>query len=506
MKFNHYLLSMFSVLVTLFAGISCSSDDEEVGNVDSNLKVTITDIKTTPHSISYVVTCTHAEEAAWDYYEITPDFKDNVEAYDVLKKGKSIESLTAPYTVVIEDLKDDTEYNIYAAVESATGDRVMCTERVKTTPSDAPEVSPEETFTNGVMEVYRGKNYNIKTENEKYAMTLDFYSTDEFAYMLSIPEHEYTYDKSAYLADWNITQFTQIMDKAANTPLEIEKGSLKVTRPSNSTYEIIGKLITKDNKEFNFKFNDELPWTVDTESTLRKAELKNVNGKQVLVIDLESSLFEMPLPSELSDNKTYKFTEPVTYTVQKLNKKISIPQGELTVKSDDGVYYAMTFQGQTQEGLKLNFNISSIKVEQGEGPAPIEDEDIAFAQVKATVVEEGWNVVYQVEMTNNDWEFVFEIGTNATPGEVPYGKYVYSVINEGVSSGSLGANYSIVNKKEGMNSVTDLDEGYVEIKKNDDGSQSVVVNIKRMNGHTFKGNFKGTIDCIYYGGGEGGWE
>lgn len=476
----------------------------------TQMKVTISDIKTTTSTISYVVTCVNASEGYWDCYEVTPTFKDDVQPHDVFGKGHKIESVLQPYTVVVENLKDDTEYSIYAAIQAPAGyDRILTKERVRTQKLDAPDELPEQTFDKGEMTVYNGKNYLIKSENDQYAITLDFFSSSESAYLPSIPEHEYSFNKGAYIGDWYISGTTKVVDKATNTSLEMEKGSFSVTMPTPSNYVFTGKFITTDNKAFNFKFTGELPFDIDSNSSQTTANLKTIDGKQHLILDVEYSVLDMTLPEKLENNHTYTFTEPVAWDVKRQNRRFTLPTAQLTVASEDGEFFSLKFAGTTSEGLKVYSDVERIRVNREDTPEPpVEDEDIAFSTVTATVVDTYWMTTYQVEMDNKEWNFVFEIGANCGPGEVPFGTYVYSSVGEGAPAmDTLGENYSIVNRKDSMLGFHDLDKGEVVITKNDDGTHSVVVNIKRDNGHTFKGHFTGKIECFYYGdGGGGGWE
>lgn len=475
----------------------------------SDMNVKISDVVTTSNSITYVVNSTNAGTAAWDYYEVTPAFEDNIEAYDILSKGHKIENTTEPYKVLVEDLKDDTEYMIYAAVESPeSNNRILTKERVRTAKLGAPEEMEEQLFTQGEVKVFRGKNFLVKTANEKYELSLDFYSADQFAYLPFIPEHEYTYNKGGYTNDWSVAQTTSITDKVSGEALDVVKGSLTVSMPSPSTYVISGQFITKDNKAFRFKYSDEVVYAMSTSSVLRKCEVK---GSQQMVLDLEHTLLEIPLPAKFAANQTYTITQPVKMTVKSQKREYTLASARLAVASDDNSIYNLTFTGTTQEGLKVSALVEGISVTVGGGEVPEEvDEEIVFESVSATVLDSYWTTTYELEMSNDEWEFVCQIGADCNPGDVPVGKYIYSLLAaQGTpASGCLGENYLIVNRKDSTKTINDLDNGEVVISKNNDGSYSVAVNIKRSNGRTFKAQFKGDIECIYYGGGGegGGWE
>lgn len=480
----------------------------EVKTKASELNVKISDVVTTSNSITYVVNSTNAGTLAWDYYEVTPAFEDNIEAYDVLSKGHKIENTAEPYKVLIEDLKDDTEYMIYAAVEAPEStNRILTKERVRTSKLGTPEEMEEQLFTKGEVQVFRGKNFLVKTANEKYDLTLDFYSADQFAYLPYIPEHEYTYTKGGYTGDWTLVQSTSITDKVNGEALDIVRGSLTVAMPSPSTYVLSGKFITKDNKAFIFKYSDEVVYAISTSSVMKTCEVK---ANQQMVLDLEHTLLEIPLPGKFAANQTYTIAQPVKMTVKSQKRDYSLTTAQLVVASDDNKTYNLTFTGTTQEGLKVSALVEGVEVKTEGSEVPEEvDEDIAFERVTATVLDAMWTTTYELEMTNSDWEFVCQIGADCNPGDVPVGKYIYSALAaQGTpASGCLGEKYSIVNRKDSTKSITDLDSGDLVISKNNDGSYSVVVNIKRDSGRTFKAHFKGDIECIYYGGGEGGgWE
>lgn len=481
---------------------------EENGKPGSDLNVTITDVQVTTNSISYVVTCSNAALGAWDYYEATSDFVDDILPQDVFSKGRKFEGVLEPYKVLVEDLKDDTEYYIYAAVEAPVGsERKMAKELVRTKKLDVPEEGVREVFQGGLLGVFHGRNYTIATENEKYSLLLDFDSSDEFLYLPFIPEHQYTYDKRAYKSDWHITKGTKIVEKASGMKVEIEKGSFELKMPAASNYEIMGKLITKDNKMFEFTFSGELAFPIETSSIFRTILVKEAEDKVHMTMDLEFSLIELILPSKFADNQTYVLTEPGSYTAKKLNRPYTISKGELSLTSEDGNMFDVRLNGEISEGFKIVCVIENVRIDQNELPKPEEDEDILFERVTATAVDSYWVTTYQLEMVNKEWSFVCELASEAAPGEVPVGKYVYSVVGEGAPSlGCLGENYQITNNMDSMESVSDLEEGYVEIMKNGDGSYSVVVNIKRTGGRVFKGHFTGDISCIDYTGGGGGWE
>lgn len=479
----------------------------EKDNPAGDMKVTITDVQTTTNSITYVVTCANAGAAGWDCYEITPDFnEESITPYDIIGKGHAIDNLLEPYTVEVTDLKDDTEYCIFAAVESPVGYiRVMTKAHAKTQKLDAPVENPEELFANAELKVFRGKNYVISAENEKYTLSLDLFSESNQAYLPFIPAHEYTFNKNAYMPDWNITSMTCIEKKETGERIEIEKGSLEVTMPSPSSYVISGKIISTTNEAFNFKITSDMVYPVDTGSSFSSIVVKTVEGQLQMVADFESSMLTMPLPSEFAGSKTYEFTQPVVYSAKEMSKTYKLNPAKLVTVTEDDVYYDLSFEGTTEEGLKMSFAVTSKKVEKEEAPTPGEDEKIAFTSASGLAYdEEDWSVTYEMDLESNDWEFVFAIGADCTPGDVPVGTYIYSTLNEGASMGCIG-NYRIVNRKDNS-TISDLDEGKVIISKNDDGSYSIDINIKRLNGQSFLGAYKGDIPCMVYGGGGGGLE
>ncbi len=482
---------------------------EESGKPVSDLNVTITDVQVTTNSISYVVTCSNAALGAWDYYEATPDFVDDILPHDVFSKGRKFEGVQEPYRVVIEDLKDDTEYYIYAAAEAPIGsERKMAKELVRTKKLEAPDEGVKEVFRGGSLGVFHGRNYTIATENEKYSLLLDFDSSDEFFYLPFIPEHQYTYDKGAYKGDWLITKGTKIIEKASGLEVEIEKGSFDLKMPSASNYEIVGQLITKDNKTFEFTYTGELAFPIEASSIFRTILVKEVEGKVHMTMDLEFSLIELVLPSKFANKANYVLTDPGSYTAKELNRPYVISKGELNLASEDGNMFNVGLNCETTEGFKMVCAIENIRIDQNELPKPEEDEDILFERVTATAVDAYWVTTYQLEMVNKEWSFICELASEVAPGEVPVGKYIYSVMGEGSPSvGCLGQNYLITNNLDSMKSVNDLDEGYVEITKNGDGTYSVIVNIKRTGGRVFKGHFTGDISCFDdTGGGGEGWK
>ena len=120
----------------------------------------------------------------------------------------------------------------------------------------APEDLPMQTYTEGgEMKTYRDRNYDVSFENSAYSVQLSLYGPETSTYVPVIPNHEYVWIDGYNGGDeWSVDNITtKIIDKATNVLLDFNKGSVTTTY-ANGKYTIEGKLVTSDNKAFNFKF------------------------------------------------------------------------------------------------------------------------------------------------------------------------------------------------------------------------------------------------------------
>lgn len=452
----------------------------------SEMKVYIQDVKTTYSSITFTIVPQNAGEAAYDYELKTPDYEYR-DAFDVFSKGKAVESAMNPTTITLDGLRDDTEYVIYAAVESASSyDKVMTYVEVKTDKRPDAEELPMETMSEGEMTYNNGRNFTVALENDNYSVLLDFNPESGNPYYLPhIPEHEYVYVKEA-LADqsWILNALTSVTSKANDQRLNIVKGSMTISYEA-PVYDITGRLVTDDNKAFNFEYHGNIPYLLKAD----KGAITNDGGNILTIncpnhtlifdfgnddvmgqhtvgetISIESSL-EVP-----SEGQAFKFASGSATIVSPSEGQIDI---DALITLDNGDMVVLKQQG--------------VDVTIPEDPGTSE---IIFDKASARGGPDmtGWLSAYDITLENDEWSFYIAFETSGEYDELPEGKLMYS----SWGGGEISA-YTITKKSGGF--INDVDEGYLDIRKEGD-EYKIELHFVRTSMEEIDGRYTGPVECV----------
>lgn len=388
----------------------------------TGMKVEISDVVTTVNSITLTVTSKNAEFSAYTWEEIVDGVAPDYDAADVVSKGKRLGSNNE--TVTITGLKDNTPYMLYAACEAADSyDKVMTKIEVTTKPLDAPTEIIEQNFSKVEFKhVVNGKNNVLAFTNNDYTLNLELISNDENKYKPFIPVHGYKYEKSGVLNDWSITAFSNIISKDG-AEIDFEKGSVDV-KYDNGIYTITGSLITVENKEFKMTFNGEIPYVLQTASSI-SATVEQKEGKYEIIVPVKEGLQELKFNITGGDyNKEFtEGTDIETILVLPNNGEYEMESGNVKIelKDEEKNYYNITGTLTTKEGYRITLNlIQNISIEKPETPG--ETTEIVFTEASAVGYNDGvsmWETEYNLTLTNRDWELYVEFAAIGDANKIP---------------------------------------------------------------------------------------
>lgn len=458
------------------------------GKFDSTkgLGVKIKDVQVTCNSVTFTVIPENAGGGKYTYYMKTEDFvmPGAVDAHQVYSVGNSLESVSSPQTVTIENLRADTEYYIMVAVESpADYTREMAYEEIRTEKLPVPEELPLVSYTEGVLKVYKNNNYVINLKNSDTEINLDMVGSENPNSGPVVETHEYIYvpDASGSEKEW------MIMYSSSSVVIGGEKKTFvdgKVTVSySVPEYTVKGRMVTEDNKAFNFEYTGKLPYPINLE------EGKLVSEGEKMSVSLSGNYYSVKLDFDVQNfigshtiGSGIANSSSLSDTKGNINKFRS---GDVMVSEySENVY---TIKGNVE---LENGNLVCFTAERVDMSAPVNPGETVI-EFNSAIAEggpdaSGYLSAYDMTLSNGEWSFNFWFETSGNYDEVPVGKLIYSSYGGGEIS-----EYRI---KGPETSVTDIDEGQIIISKEGD-IYKVDVLMVRAGGEKLIGVYTGKIEC-----------
>lgn len=473
------------------------STSESIGPL---MDVKIENTSTTASTLTFTVVPTNASECRYDVYKEGGKVPD---VSDIMLAGVKI-SAFEPTTITLEDRIENVSYIVYAAVEASNGvQQVMATATLTTQERPAPEVLPTEYFTTeGAMSVFRDYNYVVKFENENYDITLDFYADANGVKKPVIPEHEYIFVKDYNDGQaWTINNVsTRITSKKTSANLNLEKGSMSVTR-KNGSYVIAGTLVTSENKAFSFEYTGQLiyPYGKFDAGVLDETEtgsLITLTGNPLFTLKLDirgafaageytiaAGTLGAATTLEANDkSQAYRFTA-----------------GSVIVTNPDALKYEFECLFTTTEGYLLSVTAAAnLEVEIVE---PDKEYVFTSAEGYAEPDATGYVLNYTIEFKGTDFEkALFTFCETSFDGTIlPNGTYLYNAASEN-GAGTILGQYTSIELKGGT--LLRLDQGTVTVSRSG-AVYTVIFDIKLFGSESrFKARYEGDIDITDYSGGE----
>lgn len=452
----------------------------------ADMQVYIEDITATYNSITFTVIPKNAGEAAYDFELKTEDYIYR-DANDVFSRGKKLESAMNPSTVTIDGLKDDCVYVLYAEVESAASyDKEMTYVEVRTEKRPDAEELPLEDMSKAEMTYNTGKNYTLSLENDNYSVVLDMNSDyDNPEYLPHIHSHEYIFEKGSAGDDsWVLNFLTSVTAKGSGDKLDIVKGSVNVEYNAPS-YSITGRLVTEDNKAFNFKFDGNIPYLLKASS----GEITE-DGSKVLTLNCTSHMLAL----DFGDNEINgqhevgnTLSKESSLTVSSdASKSYKLAEGTATVSSPEAGTVNIDALLTLDNGDIVSIQQEGVKVAEPEEPGA---QEIIFdvASARGGPGESEWVTAYDITLENDEWEFYIAFDTFGDYDELPEGKLIYS----SWGGGEISA-YRITHKDNGT--INDIDEGYMDVRKDGSGYK-IELHFVRDNQDVLDGKYTGPVEC-----------
>lgn len=455
----------------------------------SDMEVFIKDVTATYNSITFTVVPKNAGGAVYDY-DLKTDGYEYRDATDVWFKGKKLESASQESTITIDDLRDDQEYVIYAVVESASSyDRVLTYVDVRTEKRPEPEELPMQTMTEGELTyVLHGNQYVINLSNDAYQVRLDMNEdVDNSEFLTHITPHEYVYKPEDSRGDsFVVTALSDITSKTDGSKLKIVKGSLTVDYQAPE-YTITGRLVTDDNKAFNFEYKGQLSFPLDAAS----GKITLAEGDNRFFLDCEEHTLDLSFGANqiVGDHKVGETlsTESVLAVAKEGGASWKLTDGSLSISSPDEGYYNFKGEFTLDNGDIMRMEQERLFITEPVDPG---EQEIVFDEVSARGGPDmtGWLSAYDITLKNAEWEFYIAFETSGDYDELPTGKLIYT----SWGGGEISA-YRISSKTSG--SINDIDEGYMNVTKDGD-NYTVEVNFTRTSGEVLKGTYTGPIECM----------
>lgn len=456
-----------------------------------DMSVEIVDVKVTYNSVTFTVVPSNAGGGKYTHYMKTDEFvmPGAVDAYDVYSKGKSLESVSAPQTVTIENLRADTEYYIMAAVESASSyDKVMGYVEIRTEKLPEPEEMPLATFTEASLNVYRKNNYVIEFKDADTQFNLDLIGSLNPSMEPVMEQHEYTYvpDMAGNENEWMISPATTKLTMNGEEYRFVEgKATIEYNVPE---YRICGRMITNDNKAFSFEYSGRLPYPV----SMTEGEIISEGGRTSMSLKGQYYSASVDFTSEITGEHTVGNGVAATSALS-VNDGASytFKSGNVTVTEDSENVYNVNAEVELESGDMVSVSAERISMVPPVDPG---ESEIVLTEVSAMGGPDmsGYLASYDITFKNEDWSFYFWIDAPGYYDEIPAGKYIYSSYGGGDIS-----SYRINGPETSYN---DIDEGTMNITK-DGNIYTVEFEMVRTNGEKFIGKYVGEIECTDMSGG-----
>lgn len=474
----------------------------ESGGSGLKMEVKISDVETTDNSITFTVTTANAGKAAWDVERITEDYRER-DAHFIIYSGKEIEGHNTPKTFTKDDLVDDAEYIIYAAVQSGDGmyNYEMEKLRVRTKKRPGPTELTPQVLTEGKLKgVLRGRQYTVELANSEYTITLDFNGeeAEKNAYRPAIETGVYTHSKtnSNPYIPWTIDFLSKVVHKTDGA-LKLEKGELTI-KQNGSKYDFEGYFITEKNEMFRYEYNGEIPYPIDRMNSGAIEETDN-GYKMKLLGDIHN--LELIFDSKGDIVGEHAVGENIAKTsaivVAASDSRYNIESGTLKIEEPYEDRLDITGSVTLNNGDKVNINIAKVNVNI---PDPVVPEVITFTKVlKCQSWEEGedmWGMIgYHVELADASGAtaFHFDIGNlYGSLNSLATGKYFYSSDSPEISDGGVGWIKLI---EAGVDVSRDTEDGEVIISK-EGTTYTIEVKMSLRGGKEFKGKYVGPVECV----------
>lgn len=456
----------------------------------TGMKVEISDITTTASTITFTVTSKNAGNSYYTWEEVDEDMPD-YDAYDVASKGTQLDSNNK--TVTIDGLKDNTKYMLFAACEAADSyDKVMTKVEVTTKPLDAPSETIEMRFSDVAMKLYRGNNYVLTFTNNEYTVKLDMWSDEDGKSKPFIPAHEYKYEKDGTLKDWSIATLSEIIPSGSGNDISLEKGSVKVEY-SSGTYTITGSLISEENKEYKMTFNGEIPYIIETSSSITAEVVRQDNGFDIelpVIYDTQKLKFHIDGQSIAGEFTEGSGIETTLALSQNAEYEMQSGSVKITLVNAENSYYNITGNLVTKNGdiitLELTENITIKETEEPGGAT-----NITFTEAEAVGADTGgWIYEYGLTLSNDDWELYVVFNDLGELDELPASNILISPEENSVV---------LTNKKTGTEyRNSSFNSGEINITKSGD-TYSVEMNADIDGLGTVKTTYQGPIVCESWG-------
>ncbi|MTG97909.1 MULTISPECIES: hypothetical protein [Myroides] len=270
----------------------------------------------------------------------------------------------------------------------------------------------------------------------------------------------------------------------ANTEEEVVVDALE----ANTKYTVTAIAINAEDKATILKY----PQTI---KTMQSATM------QIIAVEADITTMEFKFTTQYAEKVGYivqEATEKAPTAEDVLAKGVSIDRldGESTLKVDG-----------LSENTKYNLYVAAIEASgktllqssEFSTKEDVQEEDgvIKFTEIKVNSESQGWLNVYILNLKGKDWEAGFEIGSiSAELHELPTGKFYYASWSEEVSSDGVGEYF--IKKRDGSESIRDLDSGSIVITKGANNTFDIEINIARDSGTPFKAIYNGPVQVIPY--------
>lgn len=454
----------------------------------ADMKVFIENIIATHNTITFTVIPVNAGAAAYDFEMKTVDYEYRNDAAEIFSRGTKLESVSQPTTITIDDLRDEQTYVLYAAVESESNyDKVMTMAEITTEKRQDPEELPNENMLSGKMITnLRGKQFDLLLENDKYSVKIVMCENmTEPSYMPHITPHEYEYVPEGILDSWTLTNLTSVLDKNTDTYLEIVKGSLTVEY-NVPEYTMTGRFITDDDKAFNYTYVGTLPYMIGFDKgkitkTENNTEL-SLGGK---VHGLTLLFGANTIEGEHTVGTTVSKESTLSIDMEGKEQSFKLADGTFSINTDQYGKYNVNGTFSLENGDVVYTEQRGISVEE---PSTPDTDEIVFdtAEARGGPYDSGWVTAYDITFKNSEWEFYIAFEEVGDYDKMPTGKFLYSDWGGGEISG-----YRL---KNSSGSITDLDEGYMQVSK-DGEIYTIKLEFTRFSGNKIIATYTGPVPC-----------
>ena len=455
--------------------------------------VTVEAGEVTNSTISFTITPINAGECKYLVYKKTEGM-EIPDAEKVMYIGDAV-SVLEPTTVIVDDLLDNTTYIVYGAVKSGSNyDRVAAKPvEMKTKEFPAPEELPMQSYTSGSLDVFGYRKYIPFFENQDYSVEISLIGAETPDYIPLIPNHEYTFIKEYNNSvPWSINKITTIIiDKSSNKTLVFNRGSI-TTNYKNGMYTIEGRLITNDNKAFNFEFNGSLRFPIT--SYLKKGFL-TVEGGLNKVDFIGDNYYEYQLHfNEMVATGEYSLANgklnASSYIKNSNNVRYSFSEASVIIDNKYDRYYYFKTTATTTEGYLVYI----------ESEADFDDvilpeiSEYTLTEANGLSVEDGtgFGNLYAVEFKSEGLIRAYINFHNlGTLTELPTSNYIYNP----TSDFGIGTATSVIMSVSADESYKFVDNGTVKVTK--EGSvYTILVSIPISDNRTFKARYVGEIPMV----------